>query len=181
MAATQYDLVVVGAGPTAFGALTRFEELRRQGVVKKEARILLIDREAEPGGLARTLQDENGFSWDLGVHVTGASRFSAFLQMLDTVIEDWNILPRQVLADISHLVNAPRGSKDNYAPYPVQNYINYFPEALKNRCLAELEKANQQNNNNGAEETAFDNFGTFSQNHFGSTLQDVFIRPYNEK
>lgn len=56
----------------------------------------MVDRESEPGGLARTVTDANGFSWDLGVHVTGASRFRHFLDMADEVITDWNVLPRFV-------------------------------------------------------------------------------------
>ncbi|CAD5223673.1 unnamed protein product [Bursaphelenchus okinawaensis] len=173
-----YDLVIIGAGPTAFGALQRFEELKKTGLISKASRVLVIEREDEPGGLARTVQDENGFLWDLGVHVTGASRFTAFLNTIDSVIEDWNILPRHVRADISHLVKNPKTPADNYAPYPVQNYINYFPKELMEQCIKELEAAELAKDSSTH---AFDNFGTFSLNHFGRTLQDVFIRPYNEK
>jgi protoporphyrinogen oxidase len=133
---------------------------------------LIIEKESEAGGLSKTVTDENGFKWDLGVHVIGSSRFPAFLKMLTDTLPEWNQIKRCVKADITGI-----GGKDDrktvYAPYPVQNSIHYFPTAIRDKCLSELEKITKLN-----EPT---NFADFSEIHFGKTLQSEFIRPYNEK
>ena len=72
----------------------------------------------------------------------------------------------------------------SYVPYPVQNSIAYFPEEVKNKCLEELELAQEKS----LKENSFtdvlqrcNDFDTFSKSLFGETLQRIFLQPYNEK
>ncbi|KAI6190171.1 Amino-oxidase domain-containing protein [Aphelenchoides bicaudatus] len=161
------DLVILGAGPTGLGALQRFFELQSQNYIQKYTKVLIIDREPEAGGLSRTVTDQYGFKWDMGVHVIGASRFNAFLKMIEETIPDWN-------ADITG-IGDDKCEEVKYAPYPVQNSIHYFPLTTRDKCLAELERRKPSRSNDTL------NFGHFSEQHFGKTLQEAFIRPYNEK
>ncbi|KAI6213301.1 Amino-oxidase domain-containing protein [Aphelenchoides besseyi] len=182
MKMTRSELVILGCGPTALGALERFNQLKKDNYISSHSRVLIIERESEPGGLARSIVDKNGFVWDLGVHVTGNSRFPAFVEMLKETIPNWNKIKRcikvqceVVLADISHVASDPNNTF--YIPYPVQNSIHHFPPELRNQCLREL--AELETNSSTAKVN--ENFGEFTRRQFGSTLQSIFIRPYNEK
>ncbi|KAI6185334.1 Amino-oxidase domain-containing protein [Aphelenchoides besseyi] len=182
MKTTRSEFVILGCGPTALGALQRFNELKKENYISSHSRVLIIEKESEPGGLARSIVDKNGFVWDLGVHVTGNSRFPAFVEMLKETIPKWNKIKRCikvqcgiVLADISHVASDP--NQTFYIPYPVQNSIHHFPPELRNKCLRELAELEA----NSSTAKVNENFGEFTRRQFGSTLQSIFIRPYNEK
>ncbi|VDM81515.1 unnamed protein product, partial [Strongylus vulgaris] len=116
--------------------------------------VVVIEKEDEVGGLARSVTDRRGFTWDLGVHVTG------------------NFLCKD--AYMRHIVEDDDNVEVNYVPYPVQDSIPYFPEEIKLQCLEEISSAST------AQEPA-KNFDEFTLHTFGPTLQEIFIRPYNEK
>ncbi|KAI1723830.1 flavin containing amine oxidoreductase domain-containing protein [Ditylenchus destructor] len=180
-------VVIIGAGPTCFGALHRLFQLCNNGLVDN-TEVRVIEQESEPGGLARTITDPNGFSWDLGVHVTGASKYPEFLEVLQKAVPKWNAVRRCVKADMSHAVGENDGpmassssvpnAASNYVPYPVQNSIPYFANHLKEKCLADFEQLSKIAN---GKPNFDDNFDDFSRKIFGPTLQSIFIRPYNEK
>ncbi|KAH7730301.1 UDP-galactopyranose mutase [Aphelenchoides avenae] len=167
------NIVIIGSGPTALGALYRLTQLMDDGTIPK-VNVTVLEKEDEAGGLARTVVDEAGFCWDLGVHVTGASKYPEFLKVLQDTIPDWYSVRRIVKADMTHILGKPDGSQENYVPYPVQNSLPYFPGDLKSKCLAELEVLS-------VDQSEPTNFDEFSRKYFGETLQKIFIRPYNEK
>jgi phytoene dehydrogenase-like protein len=55
------DVLVIGAGPTGLGAAQRASELGLS--------YLVVEKAAGPGGMAASVTDPNGFTWDLGGHV----------------------------------------------------------------------------------------------------------------
>jgi len=59
-AATQPKIVIIGSGPTALGSAFRLQELGHTNYV-------VLDQASEPGGLARSDVDPQGFTWDYGV------------------------------------------------------------------------------------------------------------------
>ena len=68
------------------GVLHRLFQLSESGAISPDSfKVQLVERESEVGGLARTITDEAGFSWDLGVHVTGLSKYPEFLSGLTTL------------------------------------------------------------------------------------------------
>ncbi|KAE9547381.1 hypothetical protein FO519_009408 [Halicephalobus sp. NKZ332] len=169
-------IIIIGAGPTGIGAISRISDLIEDETLK-DVEVVLLEKESFPGGLASTVTDQKGFSWDLGVHVTGASRYPVFLKTLQSVVPEWHYLKRTVKADMKHVLkNQDETPEGNYVPYPVQASVPYFPEDVKEKCIEELQKRFEEN-----ETKEFANFEEFSLYFFGRTLQEIFIRPYNEK
>lgn len=72
-----------------------------------------------------------------------------------------------------HIIQNDEDIHANYVPYPVQDSILYFPWDVRVKCLDDL--------NSFDEKKIANNFEEFSLKYFGKTLQDVFIKPYNEK
>ena len=59
---TRIDLLIVGAGPTGLGAAWRL-------AANGKTNWLLCETADDAGGLAGSVVDEQGFTWDLGGHV----------------------------------------------------------------------------------------------------------------
>lgn len=74
----QFDIVIIGSGPTGLGAATRLNQ-------HKVDNWLMIDSASEAGGLASTDCTPEGFLFDLGGHVI-FSHFDYFDQLLDTAV-----------------------------------------------------------------------------------------------
>jgi protoporphyrinogen oxidase len=72
-----------------------------------------------------------------------------------------------------HIIRNRENVEENYVPYPVQHSVQYLPFRVQQKCLEDLDKFDEKKN--------VTNFDEFSQKYFGKTLQDIFIRPYNEK
>ncbi|CAK5022631.1 unnamed protein product [Meloidogyne enterolobii] len=132
--------------------------------------------------------DENGFCWDLGVHVMGISKYKNFVEAMEECVTEWEIIPRCAMAEMSHVMTENKEENLNkinyYIPYPVQNSIPYFPKNLKLKCLEELNFKEKEEGNNFLTTKITEkeeNFDSFSLSLFGETLQKIFVRPYNEK
>ncbi|KAK5971520.1 UDP-galactopyranose mutase [Trichostrongylus colubriformis] len=168
------SFVIIGSGPTALGATYRLYELIQEGTLPESTQVTVIEKEIEVGGLARSVTDRRGFTWDLGVHVTGHSKYPKFTYLINRAVRHWNNVPRCVKAYMRHVIQDDDNVEANYVPYPVQDSIPYFPENVKLRCLNEISSLS-------APSRAAENFDEFTANTFGETLQAIFIRPYNEK
>ncbi|KAE9415335.1 hypothetical protein Angca_000335 [Angiostrongylus cantonensis] len=166
--------VIIGSGPTAIGAACRLHELIEEAHLPKTTEVIVFEKEDDVGGLARSVTDRRGFTWDLGVHVTGYSKYQKFTSVLNRAVNNWNNVPRCVKAYMRHVINDDENIEANYVPYPVQDSIPYFSAEIKRRCLEEICSASKCSK-------IASNFDEFTLNTFGPTLQAIFIRPYNEK
>jgi protoporphyrinogen oxidase len=73
-------VVIIGAGPTGLGAAWRLQELGHTNWVVYEAG-------AHAGGLASSVVDAKGFTWDLGGHVL-FSHYPYFDDVMNRAIGD---------------------------------------------------------------------------------------------
>jgi protoporphyrinogen oxidase len=149
-------IVIIGAGPCG---LACGRELDRLGCRDW----LIFERAGHAGGLASSVVDPTGFTWDLGGHVV-FSHFNAF----DELLED--VMGHEVL---SHDRSSYVRFADRWVPYPFQNNLRYLPEPLVNECLEGLAAAS--GGNSGMD------FGTWMQATFGAGITRLFMDPYNRK
>ncbi|TKR87274.1 hypothetical protein L596_011693 [Steinernema carpocapsae] len=166
-------LVVIGSGPTAIGAIHQvFKHVREGRIQEDDVEVTVLEKESEVGGLARSVTDSNGFTWDLGVHVTGASKYPEFTKVFESTSTKWNYIKRIVKADMKHVLTSEDPTL-NYIPYPVQQFVHCLPEKIRQKCNGDLKIIDPTR--------AAKNFDEFTFNSFGPTMQEIFIRPYNEK
>jgi protoporphyrinogen oxidase len=149
-------IVIIGAGPCGLACA---RELDRLG--HREWTILECAEHA--GGLASSVIDAAGFTWDLGGHVV-FSHFGEFDALLNEVMG----------ADICH---HDRSSYirfgDRWIPYPFQNNLRHLPEEVIAECLDGLSTAP-----GGDPEM---DFATWMQAVFGAGITRHFMDPYNSK
>ncbi|MCA9278142.1 MAG: FAD-dependent oxidoreductase [Phycisphaeraceae bacterium] len=188
-ATEETTLLIIGAGPTGLGAGYRLRELGHQ-------RFHIVERNERVGGLARSIKDDKGFTWDIGGHVL-FSHYQYYDKLFETLIgKDYTLNDRESWVR----------TRNRWIPYPYQNNLRYLPQDMIYECLAGLirTQANAQpkegvicgpntetdnigqsyrNNNNGggrSPQTAR-NFGEFIDAVFGDGIARHFMRPYNFK
>ena len=75
-------VLILGAGPTGLGAAHRFQQLGFDN-------FHILEAATSPGGLATSVVDEQGFTWDLGGHVQ-FSHYSYYDDVLEAALgEAW--------------------------------------------------------------------------------------------
>jgi protoporphyrinogen oxidase len=152
-------VVIVGAGPAGLGAAWRLHEL---GHTNWE----LFESSSEPGGLASSVVDAQGFTWDIGGHVL-FSHYQYFDELVKTALGDqW----------IEHVREAWVWMRDRWIPYPLQNNIWRLPDEELISCLNGLLAIHK----NGATKTA-GSFRDWLLASFGDGLCETFMLPYNRK
>ncbi len=149
-------ILIVGAGPCGLACARELERLGHRNW-------LLLESSERSGGLAASVVDPAGFTWDLGGHVV-FSHFGEFDTLLEEAM-DGEILRHERSSYIRH--------GDRWVPYPFQNNLRYLPEAARDECLAGLAQA-------GGGDPQGD-FATWMEAVFGSGITRHFMRPYNAK
>lgn len=154
------EIVVIGAGPTGLGAAWRLEELGHR-------RWRLFEAAPGPGGLAASVVDARGFTWDYGCHVFH-SHYGYVDSLLDAVLgDDW----------IEHLRDTRVWLGGRWIPYPLQNNLWRLPREDVARCLDGLLEA-ALGDGSGPPARTFDDWLRAS---FGEGLHRLFMGPYNLK
>jgi protoporphyrinogen oxidase len=150
-------VVIIGAGPCGLACARELDRLGHRDW-------LILERSAHAGGLASSVVDSAGFTWDLGGHVV-FSHFGEFDALLHDVMH----------GDVLH---HDRSSYirfgDRWVPYPFQNNLRHLPEAIRDECLEGLARAS----GNGASQA---DFGTWMRSVFGDGITRHFMEPYNLK
>ena len=150
-------IVILGAGPTGLGAAFRLQE---QGYVSWE----IYERNASVGGLAASIKDDKGFTWDIGGHVL-FSHYDYVDGLIDKLLGDEYLL---------HQRDAWIWLLNRWVPYPFQNNIRYLPKDEVLECLLGLIRVQ------GNKDTS-KNFQEWILTTFGEGIARYFMSPYNRK
>lgn len=159
-------VLIVGAGPTGIGAAWRLTELGRRQLIDPNLSWLLTEQAPTVGGMAASVTDDEGFTWDLGGHVIYSHYryFDAFVDQL--VGEDL----------LEHERRGWVWLRDRFIPFPIQRNIRNLPAADLVRCLNDL----LERRSNGAGPPPA-NFAEWLDHNFGRALSQLFFLPYNYK
>lgn len=156
----QPRILIIGAGPTGLGAAWRLQELGHDN-------FLLLETLPYSGGLAHSVTDDAGFTWDIGGHVM-FSHYAYYDRLFEAVMgQDYVLNDRESWVRVG----------DAWVPYPFQNNIRYLPPEQAADCLVGL--VNARLGGNDYHQTA--NFGEFIDAVFGEGIARIFMRPYNFK
>ena len=151
-------IVIIGAGATGIGAAWRLHELGYSNW-------LMVEASDHAGGLASSVTDSSGFTWDLGGHVL-FSHYPYFDRAMDTALG---------AAWVEHIREAWVWIRDRWVPYPFQNNVWRLPPDDLIACingLIDLRSA-------AAPPPA--SFREWLLASFGTGICDVFMLPYNRK
>lgn len=154
--------LIIGAGPTGLGAAWRLEQRGiRDWMILEAGRV--------PGGLAQSVVDDHGFTWDLGGHVQ-FSHYEMFDELMDDLlgVDGWLYHDRESWVWI----------RDRFVPYPFQLNLHRLPEADQASCVRGLAQAAAAA---AASPSQPADFGEWITQTFGSGIADLFMRPYNRK
>jgi len=153
-------IAIIGAGPTGLCAAYRLTEL---GYTNWE----IIEASSMASGLACTLQDENKFFWDIGVHCL-FSHFEFFDALLDDMLppRDW----------LYHQRYSPARMRNTWVGYPVQANIWRLPEDEVAGIIADLARKAT-----APKPPPPRNFKEWLEAGFGEALSRTFMLPYNAK
>jgi protoporphyrinogen oxidase len=152
-------VLILGAGPTGLGAAYRFQELGFDN-------FHILEAAPSAGGLAASVVDEQGFTWDLGGHVQ-FSHYTYYDDVLDAALGDeWFWHERESWVWI----------KGRFVPYPFQNNIHRLDREDMESALRGLEHAAATRSTTPAA-----HFGEWIHTTFGEGIGQLFLYPYNFK
>jgi protoporphyrinogen oxidase len=153
-------IVIIGAGPTGLGAAHRLAE-------RGHSDFVVLDRAGWPGGLATSIVDDAGFTWDIGGHVQ-FSHYAYYDRVVDRALGgEWLTHERESWVWI----------RGRFVPYPFQNNLHRLDPPDCARVLDGLERAALARAGQAKART----FGAWITQTFGEGLAELFMRPYNFK
>lgn len=153
-------VVIIGCGPTGLGAAWRLQELGYDDYC-------ILESSGSPGGLAGSVVDKAGFTWDMGGHVQ-FSHYSYYDNVLDEAVADgWLWHERESWVWI----------QQRFVPYPFQYNIHRLDPDHRDHILKGLRKAHKYAN--GVSRPR--HFREWIEQTFGEKLAELFMYPYNFK
>lgn len=154
-------ILIIGAGPTGLGAAHRLNEVGHHNW-------LLLEAGPVAGGLAASVKDEKGFTWDLGGHVQ-FSHYRYFDRLMDDLLgpDGWLWHDRESWVWV----------REKFVPYPFQMNLRRLPHEEMKDCVAGLVRLYKK----GSSHARPANFGEWIDATFGDGIARVFMRPYNYK
>jgi protoporphyrinogen oxidase len=152
------DVLVIGAGVSGLGFANWWRERH------PDARVLVCESEAEPGGYCRTIE-QAGFVWDYSGH---------FFHFKDPTIEQWlrARMPGEDIRTVERVAKIRYAERD--IDFPFQTHIHQLPMNEFLECLVALFFRPHS-------EEPPHNFGEMLYRRLGAGITDKFLRPYNEK
>ncbi|VDO31498.1 unnamed protein product [Haemonchus placei] len=131
-------IVCIGAAPTGLGAAYRLNELiQEKNINASDVEMVIFEKESYAGGLSCTVEDEQGFLWDMGGHITFNHNFPYYEKAVKWAVDEWNSLQRNCMVDMNYLYDK---AGIHLVPYPAQFAVPLFPEDVKQSCLRDLKE-----------------------------------------
>jgi protoporphyrinogen oxidase len=153
-------VLILGCGPTGCGAAWRLEE-------RGHLDYLILEAAEEPGGLAASVVDDAGFTWDLGGHVQ-FSHYRYYDGVLDTAVAGgWRRHQRESWVWID----------GRFVPYPLQYNIHRLDPEVCEGILLGMRRAAARATPDRPPET----FSGWIEHTYGRPLSERFLLPYNAK
>ena len=149
-------IVIIGAGPTGLGCARELTRHRYDNWT-------VLERSDHPGGLAASVVDPQGFTWDHGGHVV-FSHFGEFDRILEEEMGD---------EVYQHERSSYIRFDDKWVPYPFQNNLRHLPPEVAYECVTGLIEAP------GGDPST--DFLTWMRAVFGEGITRHFMKPYNFK
>src|SRR3712207_3004860 len=116
-------IAIIGAGPCGLGCARELTKLGHENWQ-------VFERSNRPGGLAASVVDPQGFTWDHGGHVV-FSHYGEFDKLLEDVMGD----------DVyAHDRSSYIRFRDRGVPYPFQNNLRYLPAEEAYECVRSEER-----------------------------------------
>jgi protoporphyrinogen oxidase len=156
----EQKILIIGAGPAGLGAAWRLHELGH-------TQWRLLEAADWPGGLAGSVVDDQGFTWDMGGHIV-FSHYDYFDRLLDVLLGD---------AWVPHVRESWIWMRDRFIPYPMQHNVWRLPPEDLLRCLDGLVEVHSSSHKSLPPK----NFREWILWNFGDGLAEVFFVPYNRK
>jgi protoporphyrinogen oxidase len=152
------DVLVIGAGVSGLGFANWWREKH------PDARVLVCESEAEPGGYCRTIV-RDGFVWDYSGH---------FFHFKDPSVEAWlrAKMPGEDIRTVERVAKIRYAGRD--IDFPFQTHIHQLPLDEFLECLTALFFRPHS-------DEPPHSFGEMLYRRLGAGITDKFLRPYNEK
>ena len=150
-------IVIIGAGPTGLGAAYRLRELGHDDWD-------MYERSDRVGGLAASVTDDHGFTYDIGGHVL-FSHYPYFDALVDKLLgNEFTRIQREAWIWM----------QDRFIPYPFQNNIRHLSKDDIIACLGGLIAAQRMARDS-------ETFEEWINATFGEGIARLFMLPYNFK
>ena len=150
-------IVIIGAGPTGLGAAYRLQEL---GIDDWD----IYERTDHVGGLAASVTDASGFTYDIGGHVL-FSHYPYFDALFEKMLgPSFTKIQREAWIWMM----------DRFIPYPFQNNVRHLPRDDVLACVMGLIRAQRERQPSAT-------FEEWINATFGEGIARMFMLPYNFK
>ncbi len=138
-------------------------------LMKSEHDVVVYESDSRPGGLIKCNRI-NGHLY----HLTGGHVFNT--KRKDVLDFFWNFFDKE-----QEFIKAERNSvvsmnNDLFVPYPIENHMYCFQDSIVESFIDDLLDIARDE-----DESIYNNFEEFLINRFGTTLYELYFKPYNEK
>lgn len=157
---TRQRFLIIGAGPTGLGAALQL-------LARGESDFLVLEKAQQAGGLAGSVRDEQGFTWDYGGHVQ-FSHYRVFDDYMDRALgsDGW----------LWHQRESWVWMRERFIPYPLQYNLHRLPHEERWECVKGLLEAARR-----APDGPPPDFEAWILATFGPGVARSFLFPYNRK
>lgn len=149
--------------------------------------VKIFERESVPGGLIRCKNVENSLFHICGGHVFNTKRQDVmnFFEQIFNLDKDFIKTERnstvffengEVTHPKKHSMFVHRTSWVDGVPYPIENHVYMLKKELQDAFIADVLKMQRSHHRRQPK-----NFEEFLRWNFGSTLYNLYFKPYNEK